>query len=152
MKLGYLETDASVDLRRPEPGPVGQLYPACGGIILRDFRLRPVVVKAVPLGRLPGPLHAEYLALLRGLEEAERLEARGVWAVTDNQRLVEAFDGISKNESEGLAEIEQRLGELRAKLEFVTLRWSRGSHRMLRLGGPSADALARAAIGLGRRK
>lgn len=152
MKLAYLETDASVDLRKGGTGPVGQLYPAGGGIILRDIRLRPIVVKAVELGQVPGPLHAEYLALMKGLEEAAGLGARGVWAVTDNQRLVEAFNGRSKNESDGLAEIENQLKVVRARFDFVTLRWSRGSHRRLKLGGPTADALARAAIGLGRRK
>jgi len=72
--------------------------------------------------------------------------------MTDNERPVEAFNGRSVNRAEGLQEIEDRLDRVRAKFAFVTVRWSRGSHRRLKLGGPTADALARAAIGLGRRK
>lgn len=152
LKFAYLETDASVDQNQEEVGPGKRLYPAGGGIVLRDIRLRPMLAKAVPLGRVPGPLHAEYLALAHGLEAAAGVEVTGIWAVTDNQRLVEAFNGRSKNEAEGLAEIEERLRVVRARFDFVTLSWTPGSHRKLKLGGPSADALARAAIGLGRRR
>jgi ribonuclease HI len=151
LKLAYLETDASVALQREVVGQGCRLYPAGAGIILRDLRLQPVLAKSVPLGQLPGPLHAEYLALVLGLEEAVDLGISGVWATSDSERLVEAFNGRSVNRADGLEEIADRLEQNRAKLVFVTLRWSHGSHRKLKLGGPTADALARAAVGLGKR-
>jgi ribonuclease HI len=114
--------------------------------------LRPVLLKSVPLTPAPGPLHAEYLALTEGLRETSGLGARGVWATTDSERLAEAFNGRSANRCEGLAELEARLVEERTRFEFVTLRWSRGSHRTVKFGAPSADSLARAALGLGKRK
>ena len=152
LKFGYLETDASVDFRREAVGLGGRRFVAGAGYILRDLRLRPVRFESVALGYIPGPLHAEHLALAHGLEAAHELGVQGVWAITDNERLVEAFNGRAVNRAEGLREIEGRLERVRAKFAFVTLRWSRGSHRRLKLGGPTADALARAAIGLGRRK
>jgi ribonuclease HI len=152
LKLAYLETDASVDSRCEIVGLEGRLFPAGAGIILRDFTLRPILVKSIPLGHLPGAFHAELLGFVHGLEEAAGLGARGVWAMTDNQRLVEVFNGRAVNHAESLRAIEHRLGSARAKLGFVTLRWSAGSHRKLKFGGPSADALARAAVGLGKRK
>ena len=152
MKLAYLETDASLDTRRQVVGLEGRLFPAGGGIILRDIALRPVLLKSVPLGHVPNPLHAEYLAFVRGLEEAVGLGARGVWATTDNLPLVEDFNGRWPTRPDSLQEIHYRLGAVRSKLGFVTLRWSRGSHRKLKFGGPSADALARAAVGLEKRR
>lgn len=152
MKLAYLETDASVDTRREVVGLEGRLFPAGAGIILRDIALRPALSKSIPLGGLPGPVHAEYFALTLGLEEALDLGIRGVWASSDCERLVDAFHRRSVNDSPGLAAIEERLRAAAGGFEFVTLRWSPGSHRKLKFGGPSADALARAAVGLGRRR
>ena len=152
MKLAYLETDASVASQTPIPTVDGRRYAAGGGIVVRDILLRLVLSKSVPLGHVPGPLHAEYLALLQGLEEVAGVGVQGVWATTDSERLAEAFNGRSVNRSEGLPEIEQRLEALKSGFSFVTLRWSRGSHRKLRFGGPTADSLARAAIGLGCRR
>jgi ribonuclease HI len=151
LKLVYLETDASVDTRHEVVGLESRLFPAGAGIILRDIRFRPLITKSIPLGPLPGPLHAEYLALVHGLEEALLLGAEGVWATTDNQRLVEDFNGRSENRVDDLPAIAARLELARVKFAFVTLLWSRGTHRKLKLGGPTVDALARAAIGLGRR-
>jgi hypothetical protein len=152
LQLAYLETDASVATQSPIPTPDGRRFSAGGGIVIRDLLLRPVLLKSVPLTLVPGPLHAEYLALTEGLQEASKLGAKGVWATTDSERLAEAFNGRSSNRSPGLPAILQHLETVRARFEFVTLRWSRGSHRRTKLGGPTADSLARAAIGLGRRK
>ncbi len=152
LKLAYLETDASVDTRRSMVGLDGRLHPAGAGIILRDLRLRPLIHESIALGEVPGPLHAEYLALAFGLERAAERGFGGVWATTDNLPLVQAFNGLSEIRGEGLRVIKDRLDGIRARFGFVTLRWSRGSHRKRKFDGPSADALARAAIGLGGRK
>jgi ribonuclease HI len=152
LKLAYLETDASVDTRREVLSQDRRLFPSGAGIILRDFQLQPVVLKSVTLGPLPGPLHAEYLAFACGLEEAYELGVRGIWAMSDSERLVEEFHKRSENRAEGLRPIAERIERARARLGFVTLRWVPGSHRKFRFGGPSADALARAAVGLGKRK
>jgi ribonuclease HI len=130
----------------------GPAFPAGAGIILRDFALRPVLFKSVPLGHLPGAFHAEFLALVHGLEEAEFLGARGVWATTDSKPVVDFIKSRPAKVGNNILSIEARFESVRSKLWFVTLRWSRGSHRTLKFGGPSADSLARAALGLGKRK
>jgi ribonuclease HI len=152
LQLVYLETDASLDTRREVVGLDGRLFPAGGGIILRDITLRPLLLKSVNLGYVPNPLHAEYLAFVYGLEEAVSLGARGVWATTDNLPLAEGFNGRWPSRPDSLRPIDYRLGAVRSKLGFVTLRWSPGSHRKLKFGVPSADALARSAVGLGKRR
>jgi ribonuclease HI len=152
VKLGYLETDASVDPRREIAGPDRRLYPSGAGIVLRDIQLRPVVLRSIPLGPLPGPLHAEYLAFAVGLEEAYERGVDGLWALTDSQRLVEEFHRRCENHSGGLRPIAVRIERARARFEFVFLRWVPGSHGRRHLGAPSADALARAAVGLGARR
>jgi ribonuclease HI len=129
MQLAYLETDASVDTRHEVVGLEGRLFPAGAGIVLRDITLRPLLHKSVHLGHVPNPLHAEYLAFVHGLEEAVGLGARGVWASTDNLPLVEGFNGRWPTRPDTLRPIDYRLGAVRAKLGFVTLRWSPGSHR-----------------------
>ncbi len=72
-RSAYLETDASVDTHRGAAYVEGRLFPAEAGIILRDITLRPMLLKSVPLGPVPGPFHAELLAFVRGLEEADRV-------------------------------------------------------------------------------
>ncbi|MGA8664793.1 MAG: ribonuclease H family protein [Thermoplasmata archaeon] len=150
-RSAYLETDASVDIHRPEALLPRPLYPAGAGIVLRDITLRPLLHKAVPLGLVRGPFHAEFLAFVRGLEEAAELGFQGVWATSDNLPLV----GLVREGGGRLKpEVQAIHGEyvrVRAKFRFVTLRWSPGAHRRLKFGGPSADALARAALGLGKR-
>jgi ribonuclease HI len=148
----YLETDASVDTHRELGGMAGRLFPAGAGIILRDITLRPMMLKSVPLGPVPGPFHAELLAFVRGLEEAAGLGVRGVWATTDNLPLVNLVQSSQPRLRQDVRPIYAQLEAARAGLGFVTLRWSRGSHRKLKFGGPSADALARAALGLPKRK
>ncbi len=113
--------------------------------------MHPVVMKSVPLGPLPGPLHAEYLAFAWGLEEAYEQGVRGIWAITDSERLAEEFNRRSENRAEGLRPIAERIEKARTRFEIVVLRWSPASHASRRYGGPSVDALARAAVGLGSR-
>jgi ribonuclease HI len=151
-RSAYLETDASVDTRRVERGQDRPLYPAGAGIILRDITLRPLLHKSMPLGLVRGPFHAEFLALVRGLEEAAELGVQGVWVTSDNLPLVSIVrDGGGKLKPEVLA-IQVEFEMVRSRFRFVTLRWSPGAHRGLKFGGPSADRLARAALGLPKRR
>lgn len=152
MKRAYLETDASVDLQRQLTRSDRTLFPSGAGIILRDLQLKPVLLKSVTLGPLPGPLHAEYLAFACGLEEAYERGVQGILALTDSERLVEEFHRRSVSRAEDVRAIMDRIERARARFEFVTLRWTPGSHQRLRFGGPSVDALARAAVGLGKRR
>lgn len=150
-RSAYLETDASVDTHRAESGQDRPLYRAGAGIILRDITLRPLLHKSVPLGLVRGPFHAEFLALVRGLEEAAELGLEGVWATSDNLPLVSLVrEGGGKLKPEVLA-IQGEFERVRSRFRFVTLRWSPGTHRRLKFGGPSADSLARVALGLGKR-
>ena len=151
-RSAYLETDASVDTHRAESGRNRPLYPAGAGIILRDITLRPLLHKSVHLGLVRGPFHAEFLALVRGLEEAAGLGVQGVWATSDNLPLVRLLrEGGGRVKPEVLA-IQVEFERVRSRFRFVTLRWSPGAHRRLKFGGPSADRLARAALGLPERK
>jgi ribonuclease HI len=151
-RSAYLETDASVDTHQEVTGAASRLFPAGAGIILRDITLRPMLLKSVPLGPVPGPFHAELLAFVRGLEEAAGLGVRGVWTTTDNLPLVNFVQNGQPRLTKDVRPIHGQLQAARARFGFVTLRWSRGSHRKVKFGGPSADALARAAIGLPKRK
>lgn len=152
MRAAYLETDASVDTQHEVSAAQDRVFPAGAGIILRDVTLRPVLYKSVPLGDVPGPFHAEFLALVLGLEEAERLGILGVWATTDSKSVVAFVTSRETKVRESVIPIETRFESIRSRLWFVTLRWSHGSHRKLKFGGPSADSLARAALGLGKRR
>ncbi|MCI4365390.1 MAG: reverse transcriptase-like protein [Thermoplasmata archaeon] len=152
MRAAYLETDASVDTSHEVTGTEDRVFSAGAGIILRDVTLRPVLLKSVPLGLVPGAFHAEFLALICGLEEADGLGVRGVWATTDSKPVVEFIESRPAKVGANVLPIEIRFETARSKFAFVTLRWSHGSHRKLKFGGPSADALARAALGLGKRK
>jgi ribonuclease HI len=151
LRFVYLETDASLDARHAVAVGRTRAYRAGAGIVLRDLRLRPVLLKSIPLGPLPGAFHAEYLAVVHGLEEAIGLGATGVWATSDSLQVVQVFNGLGRIHARDLGTIQSRLEAARRQLGFVTLRWSRGSHRKFKLGDPSADSLARAALGLGKR-
>jgi ribonuclease HI len=151
IRSAYLETDASVETQRPEGVGPRPLYRAGAGVILRDITLRPILHKSVPLGLVRGPFHGEFLALVRGMEEAAQLGIQGVWATSDSLPLVHQIrDGIRGRKLEVQA-IQEEFDRVRTQFRFVTLRWSPGTHRKTTFGGPSADALARAALGLSKR-
>jgi hypothetical protein len=70
----------------------------------------------------------------------------------DSKPVVDFIKSRPAKVGDSVLPIESRFESIRSKLWFVTLRWSHGSHRRLKFGGPSADALARAALGLAKRK
>jgi ribonuclease HI len=151
IRSAYLETDASVETRRPEDDGPRPLYRAGAGVILRDITLRPLLHKSMPLGLVRGPFHGEFLALVCGLQAAAELGIQGVWATSDNQSLVHQIRDGQRGKKLEVQVIQEEFDRVRTRFRFVTLRWSPGAHRKTKFGGPSADALARAALGLGKR-
>ena len=151
IRSAYLETDASVETLRPEGAGPRPLYRAGAGVILRDITLHLLLHESVALGLVRGTFHGEFLALVRGMEEAAELGIQGIWATSDNLPLVhQVRDGLKARKLEVQA-IQEEFDRVRARFRFVTLRWSPGTHRKTKFGGPSADALARAALGPAKR-
>jgi ribonuclease HI len=106
----------------------------------------------VELGYLPSATHAEYAALLRGLEIALKAGVRDLFVRTDNRAVVEHYSGAWKAEAHGIPEQLVQVRELAARFRTFDLKWAPTSHRLTRRdGSPTADSLARKAAGLGGR-
>ena len=144
----HLETDASVNPARTRGGSPF----AGGGIVLRDPHLRVKIARPVELGYFPSATHAEYAALLCGLEIALSEGARAIFVRTDNRAVAEHYSGAWKARSPGVPEQLARLRDLAARFDSFELKWAPSSHRTTRTdGAPTADSLARKAAGLGGR-
>jgi ribonuclease HI len=144
----HLETDASVNPARARGG----LPFAGGGVVLRDPHLRLKTARAVELGYFPSATHAEYAALLCGLEIALAEGVRAIFVRTDNRAVAEHYSGAWKARSPGVADLLAKLRDLAGRFDSFELRWAPSSHRTTRTdGAPTADALARKAAGLGDR-
>jgi ribonuclease HI len=63
---------------------------------------------------------AEYRAIIRGLEEAQRLEASSVSCLLDSQLVVEQLNGNYKVKSEDMKPLHARVQELRSRFALVT--------------------------------
>ena len=147
-EVWHLETDASLNPSRARNG----LPFAGGGVVLRDPRLQLKLTRGVQLGYFPSATHAEYAALLCGLEIALAEGVRAIFIRTDNRLLVEQYTGTWRVRSAGLAELLAKLRDLAGRFDSFELRWAPSSHRGTRWdGAPTADALARRAAGLGGR-
>ena len=152
MKLAYLETDASV--RPGERHNFGQ-RPSVGGagIVLWDPDLRPVAMESIALGPVCCGPEAELRAAIAGLKVAR---TRGVSAIrlrTDCLSIVEHLNGTRRLDTGWAVPLLPELEELARSFAHFEVRWSPSTHAPERRAGvPTADALARAAIGLGRRK
>ncbi len=144
----HLETDASLNPSRARNG----LPFAGGGVVLRDSHLKLKFARAVELGYFPSATHAEYAALLCGLEIALGEGVRAIFIRTDNRLLVEQYSGAWRARSSGLPDLLARLRDLAGRFDSFELRWGPSSHRKTRPdGAPTADTLARKAAGLGDR-
>jgi ribonuclease HI len=150
----HLETDASVLVARP-PGrrPGGPKGPvAGGGIVLRGPDLEVVETRSLLLGPIESPTHAEYAALLAGLKVARQRGVEHLRIRNDNTSLVRHLTGQPEGVADDLLPVVQEIGELRTQFLTFDLRWAASSHAALRRDGlPTADLLARQAIGLGPR-
>ena len=130
----------------------GGLPFAGGGVVLRDPHLKVKTARAVELGYFPSATHAEYAALVCGLEITLSEGVRAIFVRTDNRALAEHYRGTWRAKSPGIPEQLARLRELAGRFDSFELRWSPTSHRLTRAdGAPTADALARKAAGLGGR-
>ena len=153
--LLHLETDASLNMRRPQEQPDGSnRHFAGGGIVVRTKAMDLVQQAAVPLGFVRGIDEAEALAVLEGLRIVRGMGATGVAVRTDCLRVIDLIeDGHAET-----VEWRRLLGErLRAEVATfpggVRMRWTPSFHLSTRRdGAPSADILARRAAGLGERR
>ena len=149
-----LETDASVLVARP-PGR-GQGGPAVpiagGGIVLRDPSLKVVEARSIVLGATESPTHAEYAALLAGLRIAHGHGVEHLRIRNDNLSLVRNLTGRPEWAAKDMEPAFREILELRSRFLTFDLRGAAASHAAERGNGqPTADLLARRAIGLGPR-
>jgi ribonuclease HI len=82
---------------------------------------------------------AEYLAVIRALEEAHLLHADSVKITSDSQLIIMQLQGRYKVKSEGLKKLKSKADSLIKKFKSVEFVWAG------REGNFSADALAKAA-------
>ena len=82
---------------------------------------------------------AEYLAVIRALEEAYLLHADSLNIISDSQLIVMQLKGKYKIKSEGLKKLKLKADSLIKKFKAVEFIWAE------REGNFSADALAKAA-------
>lgn len=149
LAIWHLETDASVNTGRLREG----LPFAGGGVVLRDPHLKVKIARAVGLGFFPSATHAEYAALLCGLEIALAEGVRAIFVRTDNRAVSEHYSGAWKAKSPGIPELLARLRDLAGQFDSFELKWAPSSHRKTRSDGAhTADFLARRAAGLEHRK
>ena len=152
MKLAYLETDASV---RPGERHRTGVRPSLGGagIVLWDSELRPVVMESIALGPVSCGPEAELRAVISGLKIARGRGVERIRVRTDCLAVVRHLNGEQALEVGWALPLVPELGELVRSFGYFEARWMPSSHAVERRAGvPTADSLARAAIGLGRRK
>lgn len=86
---------------------------------------------------------AEYMALIRSLEEADRLGAEEIHIFTDSELVTRQFQGIYRVKDAGLSALLSRVRELERNFKSVTVTHiPRSSHP----GNKRADQLANIAL------
>jgi ribonuclease HI len=83
---------------------------------------------------------AEYRAVIRGLEEAQRLAASSVTCLLDSQLVVEQLNGNYKVKSEDIKPLHARARQLMASFPLVTVQHVRREQNI------EADRLVNAAL------
>jgi hypothetical protein len=150
----HLETDASLNLARTQRTTDGRVLSfAGGGAVIRTAYMAPVATCSAELGFVAGPTHAEFDVLVRGVNAARaRHGATALRFRSDNLSIVRAVRGEIAFHDPTLASWLEVLRRELAPLERYALLWSPSAHGVDRADGqPTADALARAAAGLGPR-
>ncbi len=147
----YLETDGSAlpgeRHKSRERQSVGG-----AGIVLWDSELRAVLMESVRLGPVSCGPEAELRAVLIGLRRAKQrgVEKLRIWS--DCLAVVRQLTGERELEAVWAAPFKEELRGLLRSFDLVEARWTRTSHTSERRSGvPTADALARRAVGLGSR-
>jgi ribonuclease HI len=97
------------------PGPAG------AGVVLLDVSGQVLSEISEPLGRATNN-HAEYCALIRGLEEAKRLGARRVQVLMDSELVVLQMMGVYRVRAPKLAPLWQKAKDLLGGFEAVRFR------------------------------
>lgn len=147
----YLETDGSV---RPGERRRSGSSPSVGGagVVLWDPELRMVLAESVPLGPVSCGPEAELRAVLVGLRRAKERNVQRLRIRSDCLSVVRHLSGDEELDTGWAAPFKEELRELLGSFVFVEARWTPSSHATERRSGvPTADYLARLAIGLGPR-
>jgi ribonuclease HI len=147
-----LETDGAV---RPGERHMSRNCPSVGGagIVLWDPAMVPVLVESVHLGAVSGSTEAEFRAALVGLRRAKDRRIEKLRVRSDCEPVVRHLTGEEPLETRWALAAQAELRELLGAFESVEARWTPSSHALERRAGvPTADALARKAVGLARRR
>jgi ribonuclease HI len=118
---------------RGNPGPAG----AGAIVVTEDGAVLAEVAEG--LGETTNNV-AEYTAVIRGLEEAERLGARIVWLRSDSQLLINQLIGRYRVKTAHLQPLYDRVRELAARFERVTFEHVPRGHNV------EADRLANVGV------
>jgi ribonuclease HI len=133
----HLETDASLNLAKTRDG----LFAAGGGVVLRDPTMRLRLARSIELGYVPSATHAEYGALIQGMEIARAEGAKTLRVRVDNTAVIQQFFGRWEARSPGIPELLARVRELAVQFQRFDLRWAHSAHGLTRAdGAPTADA------------
>jgi ribonuclease HI len=111
-----------------------------------------IETRSLALGPIESSTHAEYAALMAGLTVAREHGVKHLRIRNDNSSLVRHLTGQPEGVAQDLMPLVQEIGELQTQFLTFDLRWAASSHAAQRSDGqPTADLLARQAIGLGLR-
>jgi ribonuclease HI len=120
--------------------------------VVRDPDLILLDSRSVALGFLPSPTHAEYEALLAGLRVAREYQVENLRVRNDNVSIVRHLTGEPEGIADDLIRTVEEIDVLRSEFRTFDLRWAPSTHAIRRKDDVlSADFLARAAAGLGKR-
>jgi ribonuclease HI len=148
----YLETDASV---RPGVRRKSGVSASMGGagIVLWDPELRVVLAESVPLGAVSCGPEAEVRAVLTGLRRAAELNVERLRLRSDCISVIRYLTGEGDLDAQWAAPLKEELNGRWRSFAFAEARWTPSSHANERGAGvPTADFLARRAVGLGPRR
>jgi ribonuclease HI len=148
----YLETDASV---RPGERRKSGVSASLGGagIVVWDSELRVVIAESVPLGPVSCGPEAELRAVIVGLRRAAELQVERLRLRSDCLSVIRYLTGEGDLDARWATPLKEELNELWHSFAFAEARWSPSTHALERRAGvPTADFLARRAVGLGLRR
>lgn len=148
----YLETDGSALPGERHKSHVRRSVGGAG-IVLWDSDLRVVLVESIPLGPVSCGPEAELRAALIGLQRAVEWGVKKVRIRSDCLAVIRHLTGEQELETSWATPFKDELRGLLRSFDVVEARWARASHAPERRAGvPTADALARKAVGLGSRR
>lgn len=150
-RMHYLETDGSV---RPGEHHRSRDWPSVGGagIVLFGPGMEVLLTESIHLGEVSGSVEAEFRAALSGLRRARDRRVNRLRLRSDSLPVIQHLSGAERLDKRWAAEANGDLLGLLAGFELFEARWTPSSHALERRRGvPTADALARRAVGLSPR-